>query len=204
MTVRKKNIAVPMRGKSILYEENPFVMSMTTKTKRVINKKGDMALINTGTGEIQSEIAGFWESHVVDDTKFIKLFVKGVAALKELTQSGTKVFEVLYMNVQTSIGKDKIYMSFRSVDQDVCPMSEATYTRGLRELVEKKFLAAAPDIGQFWLNPDYIWNGDRLAFLTEFRKASAKPRNFLNGDLFEGLENKETVKPNSKKEAKNG
>ena len=64
-------------------------------------------LVNSNTGEIQTQIAGFWEAEEVDSTKFVKLFVRGVKALKELTGAGTKVFEVLYLRVQENIGKTK-------------------------------------------------------------------------------------------------
>lgn len=50
-------------------------------------------------------------------------------------------------------------------------MSEATFNRGMKELVEKGFVAATPSVGWYWINPDYLWNGDRLAFVKEYRKA---------------------------------
>lgn len=74
--------------------------------------------------------------------------------------------------MQETIGKDQIFMSFGAVDQALTPMSEATYTRGMRELTEKGFIAATPVQGWYWLNPSFIWNGDRLAFVKEFRKVS--------------------------------
>jgi hypothetical protein len=175
------------RGVAV-YEENPFMVEVTTKTRRVTNKRGDMMLVSRGTGEVQSNIAGFWESEEVDSTKFVKLFVQGVKALKELTGAGTKVFEVLYLRVQENTGKDRVYMAFSTVDQALTPMSEATYTRGMRELVAKGFVAATPDQGIFWLNPSFVWNGDRLAFVKEYRKTSAKKaieRDTRTLDMFE-------------------
>ena len=168
------NLIIKKRGKNILHENNPFMMEFTTQKKRVTNKRGDMMLVNSTTGEIQSEVAGFWETQEVDSTKFVKLFIQGVKALKELTSAGTKVFEVLYLHIQESIGKDQVYMSFNLVDQVITPMSESTYSRGMRELIEKEFLAASPNIGLYWLNPSFIWNGDRLAFVKEYRKINHK------------------------------
>jgi len=158
------------RGVAV-YSENPFMADVSTKTRRVTNKRGDMMLVSN-EGEIVSNVAGFWEAEEVDSTKFIKLFVKGVKALKELTAPGTKVFEVLYLRVQENIGKDQVLMAYAAVDQALTPMSEATYTRGMRELVEKGFIAASPVQGMFWLNPSFVWNGDRLAFVKEYRKSS--------------------------------
>ena len=160
------------RGVTV-YEENPFMMEMQTKTRRVTNKRGDMMLVSN-EGEIVSNVAGFWEAEEVDATKFVKLFVKGVKALKELTGAGTKVFEVLYIRVQENIGKDQVLMAFAAVDQALTPMSNPTYDRGMRELIEKGFIAATPVQGMYWLNPSFVWNGDRLAFVKEYRKSSMK------------------------------
>ena len=159
-----------------LYDKNPFMVEVTTKTRRVTNKRGDMMLVNNETGVIQSNIAGFWEAEEVDSTKFVKLFVQGVKALKELTGAGTKVFEVLYLRVQENIGKDRVFMALSEVDQALTPMSEATYTRGMRELIEKGFIAATPTQGWYWLNPSFVWNGDRLAFVKEYRRALSKTK----------------------------
>lgn len=170
-----------------LYDKNPFMVDITTRTRRVTNKRGDMMLVNSNTGEIQSSIAGFWEAEEVDGTKFVKLFVQGVKALKELTGAGTKVFEVLYLRVQENIGKDQVFMAFSSVDQTITPMSNPTYDRGMREILEKGFIAATPTQGWYWLNPSFVWNGDRLAFVREYRKASNKKPQAINtqtGDLF--------------------
>ena len=175
------------RGVAI-YDANPFMMEMQTKTRRVTNKRGDMMLVSN-EGEIVTNVAGFWEAEEVDATKFVKLFVKGVKALKELTGAGTKVFEVLYLRVQENIGKDQVYMAFAAVDQALTPMSVSTYKRGMAELIEKGFIAATPMQGVFWLNPSFVWNGDRLAFVKEYRKASAKKaikRDTRTLDLFGG------------------
>jgi hypothetical protein len=160
----------------VLHKSNPFMVDMQTKTRRITNKRGDMMLVNSETGEVQTNIAGFWESEEVDSTKFVKLFVQGVKALKELTGAGTKVFEVLYLRVQENIGKDQVFMAFAAVDQALTPMSNPTYDRGMRELIEKGFIAATPSQGIYWLNPSFVWNGDRLAFVKEYRKKSTTPQ----------------------------
>lgn len=140
-------------------------------------------LVSRDGGEITAPIAGFWEAEEVDSTRFIKLFVNGVKALKELTGAGTKVFEVLYLRVQDNIGKDRIFMSYSDLDQKLTPMSHSTYKRGLSELIEKKFIAATPTQGWYWLNPDFVFNGDRLAFVKEFRLKSSKSINADTGTM---------------------
>lgn len=166
------------RGKS-LYEINPFLGNAVANTKqggrRITNKDGNrMMVVSESTGEVVAP-AGFWHYEEVDKTQFVKLYVNGVKAFKGLTSAGTKVFEVLYLEIQQNIGKDKVYMGYSKLDHDITPMSEATFNRGMKELVEKAFLAATTTIGWYWLNPDFVWNGDRLTFVKEFRKIS-RPR----------------------------
>lgn len=159
------------RGKN-LYDTNPFISKAVANTKpggkRVSNKAGDKMMIVSEHGEIVAP-AGFWQYQEVDRTQFVKLYVNGVKAFRELTGAGTKVFEVLYLEVQKNIGKDKMYMNFAGLDPNITTISEATFNRGIKELIEKEFIASTPAVGWYWLNPDYMWNGDRLAFVREYR-----------------------------------
>lgn len=179
------------RKGNLLYESNPFLpdVNSSSRSKKKINKRGDMMMASAETGEVVANVAGFWHIEEVDSTKFVKLYVNGVKAFKELSGAGTKVFEVLYLKMQDAIGKDMVYMSFTTVDQSITPMSEATYTRGMRELVDKQFLAATPHLGLFWLNPDYVFNGDRLSMVKEYRLKSSdsrkRNRDTLTGDIFQ-------------------
>jgi len=158
----------------VLYETSPFLPDVKTRTKRVTNKRGNMMLVSSDTGEIQNQIAGFWESEEVDSAKFVKLFVNGVKALAELSNAGTRVFELLYIEMQNHIGKDQIYLSYTGLDKNEKALSRSTFSRGLAELIDKKFIASMPAIGWYWVNPDFIWNGDRLAFVKEYKKTTAK------------------------------
>ena len=54
-------------------------------------------------------------------------------------------------------------------------MSEKTFNRGLKSLIEKKFLAPR-DSATFWINPALFFKGDRVAFIREYRrKSSGRP-----------------------------
>ena len=154
-----------------VYDSNPFLQSglVKPKTKRITNRRGDMMVVGE-TGEIVAPIAGFWQAEEVDSSKFIKLYVNGVRAFKDLTNAGTRVFEVLYLEVQKAIGQDRVYLSFTTLDPSVKNLSQATFTRGMRELIDKGFVAPTDAVAWYWLNPDFMWNGDRLAFVREFRR----------------------------------
>jgi hypothetical protein len=180
---------VATRRGVVLYERSPFLPNVQTKTKRITNKRGDMMLVSKSTGEIESKIAGFWESEEVDGANFIKLFVNGVKALAELSNAGTRIFELLYIEMQNNIGKDQVYLSYTGLDKNAKAISRSTFSRGLSELIDKRFIASMPAVGWYWVNPDFIWNGDRLTFVKEFRKSSSKTKAIDDKtlDLFEGI-----------------
>lgn len=166
--------------KTLRYDTNPFLSSIKIKTKRIGSGKGDMLLIKEDSKELISHVAGFWEEQEVDNEKFVKLFVNGVKALAELTSSGTKLFEILYYEIQSQPQKDSVFFGYNPLDKKHTSISRATYSRGLRELVEKNFIApSVKGTGWYWINPDYIWNGDRLVFAKAYRKQSSKGINLV-------------------------
>lgn len=172
----------------VKYDHNPFIANALVNTrqgaKRISNKDGNrMMVVSEATGEFIAP-AGFWHYQEVDKTKFVKLYVDGVRAFKELTGAGTKVFEVLYRRVQEAIGMDFLYLSFMEIDQIVTPMSKATFMKGMKELIIKGFIAESMVQNKYYLNPDYMWNGDRLAFVKEYRKDSGKPKDMRTLNLF--------------------
>lgn len=160
----------------IIYNENPFLKfdTVKSKTRRIVNKRGDMMMVNGDTGEVVAPVAGFWQAQEVDSAQFVKLYINGVKALKELTGAGTKVFEILYMEIQRNIGKDRIYLSYTGLDELAISISRSTFARGLAELIDKNFIASSQAVGWYWLNPDFVFNGDRLAFVKEYRRISEK------------------------------
>lgn len=155
------------------FNENPFVktalVSTTTGSKKLTNKTGDkFMIVSSETGELIAP-AGFHEIVQVDKTQFVKLYLNGVKAFKGLTNPGIKVFEIIYMNVQDNPGADTVYLHFAAVNQDSTPISESTFFRGMKELISKNFIAESILPGQYYINIDYIFNGNRLAFLKEYQ-----------------------------------
>jgi hypothetical protein len=154
------------------YEKNPFYesASRSTKsgTKRISNKAGDKMMIVSDQGEIMAP-AGFHEIVEVDKTQFVKLYLNGVKAFQGLSNPGIKVFEIIYREMQNNPGRDTLHLHYAGLDQDLTPISEATFFRGLKELLAKKFIAESFVPTTYFINIDYIFNGNRLAFIKEIR-----------------------------------
>ena len=52
-------------------------------------------------------------------------------------------------------------------------ISDRTYQRGVRELLEKEFLYRSPSDGVFFVNIRFMFNGDRLAFVRSYHLKDA-------------------------------
>ena len=154
------------------HQANPFLSNASvnskTGTKRLSNKKGDKFMIVSDNGETVAP-AGFHEIIEIDKTQFVKLYINGVKAFQGLKSAGAKVFEIIYRAVQENPGSDKIYLHFMSVEQNITPISRATFFRGMTELIERGFIAESFEPGVYFLNIDYLFNGDRLTFIKEYR-----------------------------------
>lgn len=183
MTEKTENLDESKYKRGNKYDHNPFISNAVINTKqgvkRITNKDGNkMMVVSENTGEIIAP-AGFWQAQEVDRTQFVKLYINGVKAFRNLHGSGAKVFEVLYMKVQRNIGQDTIWLTFLSLNQLETPISETAFYRGMKELLEKGFIAESITPGKYYLNPDYMWNGDRLAFVKEYRTSSENQKTSL-------------------------
>ena len=125
-------------------------------------------MVTSQDGEFSAP-AGFWHTQEVDKTQFVKLYINGVKAFTGLTSAGARVFELIYLAVQKNVGKDIIYISFTELDQSVSPMPKTTFLRGMKEVCVKGFLAQSKTQNKYFINPDFIFNGDRLAMVKEYR-----------------------------------
>jgi hypothetical protein len=154
---------------------NPLVEPQSVQTKRRYIKSGRSEdLINTSTGEVVG-VAAIHQVEEKDDAEFVKVFAAGVAATYELTKTAQRVFQVVldqYQRTPMSRGFADYVNLFWFGDgiegRDV-GMSEFTFKRGLRELLDKRFLHPK-DSASFWTNPALFFKGDRVMFIKEYRR----------------------------------
>lgn len=157
------------------YESNPSLpvacKNAKIGTRRITNRAGNKCMIvSAETGEIVAP-AGFHEIVEVDKTQFIKLYVGGVSAFNDLSTAGSKVFKLVYNLILKSPNTDNIILSPKNLKS----MAKATFERGLTELLNKEILYRSTVAYVFYLNVNYIYNGDRLALIKEYRlKEAAK------------------------------
>lgn len=154
---------------------NPLLEAAEVRVKKRYVKTGTgEELVNTSTGEVR-QTAAIYTVDERDDANFVKVFAAGVAAAFDLSRTAYRVFQLVLQEYERSPMRqgfaDSLELSWfndglcgRSVD-----MSEKTFQRGLKELLAKQFLAPRSP-STFWVNPALFFKGDRVKFITEYRR----------------------------------
>ena len=160
---------------------NPLVETREIAIKKRYVRTGRTEeLLNTETGEI-SRVVAHHQVIEKDDAEFVKVFSAGIKAMYDLNRTAARVFQLVlerYEQEPMAGGyADSLYLMWfdGGLSGQVIGMSEATFNRGLRELVEKGFLYPRMP-GVYWTNPNLFFKGDRVAFIHEYRrKRTSKP-----------------------------
>lgn len=162
------------------YKENPFLEGMVVpvKGKQVrLSRLGrdDNILVNQNTGEVQGTHVTTYKR--VDSEQFVKLLTANIGLTFELSSAGIKAFGVLVWSVQNSaLSKDEVDLDTLvleaflqcqvSASKQPLRLSLATFKRGLNELEKAKIIAKTMRQGRYFINPNFVFNGDRIAFTT--------------------------------------
>lgn len=160
------------------YSTNPFLESMVVpvKGKQVkISKLGqdDNILVNQKTGEVHGTHVTTFKK--VDSDQFVKIFTANIGMTFDLSSAGIKTFSVLLWAVQyKALAKDEVDMDSLILNQFLesqqknppLKLSLATFKRGLNELEKAKIIAKTMRQGRYFINPNFVFNGDRIAFTT--------------------------------------
>lgn len=182
------------------YSTNPFIADLvvnTTQKSIRVNQIGlgkeDNILVNQLTGEIKGTHVSTYRK--VDEEEFVKIFSRNIALTFDLSAAGIKAFNVLIYAVQQGVGKDTVIIdqytleAFIKCHLDKDPpvtlnLSYPTLMRGLKELEKSKILAKCLRKAHYFINPSFVFNGDRIAFTTiiERKKTKSKNQLFFNGE----------------------
>jgi len=176
--------------KVVRYENNPFFssdmgISVPVRGKQVkLSRIGrdENILINQTTGEVGG--THLTTVKVVDSAQFVKLFTANIALTFDLKAAGIKAFNVLIWIMQHKgierdlVPLDKVSLdAFLSAhDHRIPPIafSQPTFWRGLAELEKAQIVAKHVRQGWYFINPNFVFNGDRIAFTTVIQREDDK------------------------------
>jgi hypothetical protein len=169
------------------YSENPFVADMIVPVKNRSVKfstmgGSDNVIVNQSTGEVQATHLTTYKK--VDGAQFVKLFTANIALTFDLKSAGIKSFNVLMWTVQhNAITKDQVDLDSFMLEEFInshngggkkLSLSLATFKRGLNELVKMQIIAMTLRKGRYYINPNFVFNGSRIAFTTVIERDKNK------------------------------
>lgn len=164
----------------VKHKNNPSIqraLNETVKGYRLVKSQADDTNITVTNNkeETSKEVASlvFSMKQEVDKSQFVKLFISGFGALSNLKVGAKLLFEYVFSLIQENVGKDRLYINYvYYVDfcqnEEIQPVSKATFYRNLNELLENEVLYATETPCWYYINISYVFNGDRLTFLKEY------------------------------------
>ena len=179
----KKKTTTPIQR----YRENPYIgeMIIPVKTQRVRVSplgKDRHVIIDQESGEERGTHLVTYKK--VDAEQYVKIFTQNIGLSFGLTAAGIKALSVLIwevqkngMNKDVATLDDLVRENFLEAHKGLTVairLSRETFSRGLSDLVKAQILARHVRKGSFFINPNFIFNGNRIAFTTIIEREKAE------------------------------
>jgi hypothetical protein len=160
------------------FKENPFLENMIIPVKgRSVQLSAlgsdNNVLVNQSTGEIHGTHVTTYKK--VDTEQFVKIFTANIGLTFDLNSAGIRAFNVLMWAVQhKALSKDMIpfdgLLLSEFLKNSELKLSLATFKRGIIGLEKSQIIAKTMRKGWYFINPNFCFNGDRIAFTTIIEK----------------------------------
>lgn len=152
-------------------DTNPFIAGAVPTTRKYVRKAIEGV---TRTNSIGEEKNGFYDDAVfADNEQFIKWFKRGQLANTFLGSAGRKVLAYVLDCMRTD------NTAVHLVQGDYVEMMKekpGTYYVGLNELMATQFLAPSNTKNVYFINPSFIFSGNRLNMRHEPVLPPKKPK----------------------------
>ena len=167
------------------YKTNPFLEEGVLTIKRgkstIIAGSTKKVMIDTETGEAEGLVL-LHKYKEVDKDQFVKLYLGEIKSLFELSKTGLKAFS--YVLSCMRINDAEIYLNTTTMAEFCNWTTTAQSYRGIGELIANRIIAPSVRSNLWYINPNVIFNGDRIAFIKEYRLKQTKNLGASQGILF--------------------
>lgn len=104
----------------------------------------------------------------VDETEFVKIFKDGIKYTFGLSVTGEKAYK--YFCSILPIRSATVYLNISKMVEFCEWRTTVSAYKGLGELIKNKIIAPSMEPNLWFINPTVLFNGDRFAFMNEYRK----------------------------------
>lgn len=156
-----------------IYKHNPSITSnlpMRIKPKKQ-HRLANAYMITPGTDEhIMQGAFTFVEEQIVDTEEFVKVFLAGQKKQAELSKAGLTLLAFVHKQIsgRDAADKDTVLLNPILAQEHNPPISERTYFRGMNELLEKNFLFRSIAADMYFVNINFMFNGNRINVLKSY------------------------------------
>jgi len=162
---------------------NPFVSTVIehiqdSNSKKVAGVKWQH-VINSDSGEVESQkMLVLGDVKKVDKQEFYKVYKTGLRKFFDLSPSSSEVLEYILDAIRYD--SDKICLNIADI-QAARSLGYTTVYRALTQLLEREIIAKADMQGCYYINPNVVFKGDRIALVKQFIKENDKmPKQLKN------------------------
>jgi len=154
------------------FRRNPFIESLDIpkvhKVDYFNSVKEEAVAMPDGTA---IKFNSFRKKNVVDPTKFVKLYSETIGIWFGFSKPAQNM--IMYVMSKLIKNTDFIYASLNDYAEITKVYSRPAMNRGILELCNKGVLAKSCDTNKYFINPAYIFNGNRFATIELFEKEGA-------------------------------
>jgi hypothetical protein len=167
MTFVQQMDHLPRRYGHPIYEVNPSLPGdlLVKENLRLVS----VSTINDD-GITQSS-GSLGAAEELDQEKCVKFYLKGILQYSQLSKPGIKLFEFIYDQLSNHDiqNKDLISLNYVLARKWDPTLNRRTYSRGVADLLEKEFLFRSMVHDLYFVNVQFVFNGDRVALVRSYQ-----------------------------------
>lgn len=152
-------------------EINPFLKQVTIQTKtRKVNAVME-ELFDADGVSVDNQAREISHIKYVDRERFVKVMNCAFKAAFGLSSKGQRLFWLLVSEMGVNHGKDFLFLNYRKefiINGEAMTIPKTSFYDGLKALQSAGFIAPKREKGYYWLNPNMLWNGDRVKLSTSY------------------------------------
>jgi len=152
------------------FTHNPFINGnsiLPIKRRNTTIGSKDHILINDKTGEVGGIVA-IHRVEEVDSETFIKIYTKELKDLFSLKPNAMKILSYILSIIPPN--KDKILFDIDECKKYTGYSASSTILDGLSVLIENSIIARTEKTYIYYINPNIIFNGNRMVLINEYRR----------------------------------
>ena len=167
------------------HNENPYINKSLNITLHNKNKEKHTLLnIPLHDNIKQLQISSVTSYRIVDTDKFIKIYSETAGNWLSLSRPAQRV--LAYVIAKLEKNRDSILIDMSALSEYTGYSSQGPLYGAINELIESQLLARSAHDLIYYINPNFIYNGDRM-LLGELIEKSDPDRPLAGGDLKDWL-----------------